>query len=159
MKYVFCLLLLAFCFSCEKNEPVVEKTADDVQTYIIGFTGGWGGSAAFKLEAGQLFRSVENRNLGGPDMIVNDAEFRLLEDPAKLQAMTTTMAEFPTTLFEGVTPKFDCDEQAWDGTCPYLIVVNEKGESKAWTGSEFDDPSAFIDYMDEVSQLLQTLYE
>ena len=159
MKYVFYLLLFTFCFSCEKSDPVVENISDETQAYIIGDMGGWGGGPAYKLEGGQLFRSVENRNLGGPDMIVNDAEFRLLEDPENLQAMTTTMANYPTAVFEGVAPKFDCQEQAWDGTCPYLIVVTEKGKSKGWTASEFDDPSPFIDYMGEVNQLLQTLSE
>lgn len=159
MKYAFCFLLLAFCFSCDKNDPVVESTSDDIQAYIVGYTGGWGGGPAYKLEAGQLFRSVANRNLGGPDMIVNDTEFRLLEDDEKLQAMTGLMSEYPATTFEAVTPKFNCEEQAWDGTCPYLIVVTENGGSKGWTGSEFDDSSAFIDYMDEVNLLLQTLYE
>jgi len=159
MKYVFCLLLFAFCFSCEKSEPIVEKTAVGIETYIIGYTGGWGGGPAFKLENGQLFRSAADRNVGVPDNILNTVEFSLLEEPEDLQAMTALMADYPATVFEGVTPKFDCQEQAWDGTCPYLIVVNEKGDSKAWTASEFDDPSAFIDYMEEVNRLLLTFYE
>lgn len=159
MKYAFYLLFFAFCFSCDKSDPIVESTTDDIQTYVIGFTGGWGGSWAYKLEGGQLFRSIEERNHGGPDMILNDVEFRLLEDPAKLQAMTAVMADYPATVFEGVAPKFDCQEQAWDDTCPYLIVVTEKGDSKAWTGSEFNAPGPFIDYMDEVDQLLITFFE
>lgn len=159
MKYAFFLLLLSFCFSCDKSDPVVEKSADNIQAYIIGYTGGWGGGPAFKLEGGQLFRSAADRNVGDPDNILNNVEFDLLEEPEDLQAMTALMANYPTTVFEGVAPKFDCGEQAWDGTCPYMIVVDEEGESKAWTASEFDDPGAFIDYMDEVNQLLQTFYE
>jgi len=155
MKYVFCLLLFAFCFSCEKSE----QTSDDIQTYLIGYTGGWGGGPAFKLEDGQLFRSAADRNVGDPDNILNAVEFSLLEEPEDLQAMTALMADYPATVFEGIAPKFDCQEQAWDGTCPYLIVVTEKGESKAWTASEFDDPSAFTDYLEQVNQLLLTFYE
>lgn len=158
MKYVFCLLLLAFCFSCEKSDGIA-KTSDNINSYIIGYTGGWGGGPAYKLEAGQLFRSVADRSLGSPDQIVNDTEFSRLDDPAKLQDMASLMAEFPTTVFNGVAPKFDCTETAWDGTCPYLIIVTEKGDSKAWTRSEFDDDAPFTDYLDELNDLLRTLSE
>jgi hypothetical protein len=157
MKYVFCLLLFAFCFSCEKSDPVVAGTSDDIKTYIVGYTGGWGGGPAYKLEAGQLFRSVEDRSLGSPDDILGNVEFRLMEGPDKLQAMTAVMAEYPNDVFNNVTPKFDCAETAYDGVCPYLIVVTEKGESRAWTRSEFDASSTFTDYMDELVDLLEVL--
>ena len=157
MKYVFCLLLLAFCFSCEKSKNVVNLPGDDIHTYIIGYTGGWGGGPAYKLEEGQLYRSVEDRSLGTPENILNSVAFNRLDDQGKLQAMTATMAEFPSAVFNNVAPKFDCAETAYDGICPYLIVVTEKGDSKAWTRSEFDAPSAFTEYMDELIDLLTVL--
>lgn len=158
MKYAF-LFLIALCFSCEKSEPTAKSATNDITAYLIGYTGGWGGGPAFKLEGNQLFRSVAERNVGNPEALVNDPDFRLLDNPEDLQAMTALMANYPATVFEGVAPKFDCQEQAWDGTCPYLIIVTGQGSHRAWTGSEFDDPGAFIDYMNEVDQLLQTFYQ
>ena len=84
----------------------------------------------------------------------NDNTFEVLKSISGLQALTALMADYPATVFEGIAPKFDCQEQARDGTCPYLIVVTEKGESKAWTASEFDDPSTFTDYPEQVNKLL-----
>jgi hypothetical protein len=46
---------------------------------------------------------------------------------------------------------------AWDGVCPYLIILTETGGSKAWTRSESDEATPFSSYLDEIAELLQTL--
>jgi len=121
-------------------------------TFIIGYTGGWGGGAAYKLEDGQLYESVEQRGLGGADAIVK-AEFQSLDSPSGLAAMTDLAKRYSPKTFTQVAPKFDCREQAHDGVCPYIIVVKDNNSS-AWTRSEVDKDPAFVAYMEGVQEAL-----
>lgn len=121
-------------------------------TFIIGYTGGWGGGAAYKLEDGKLYTSVEQRGLGGADAIVKTV-FQPLDSPSGLAAMTDLAKRYGPKIFSQVSPKFDCKEQAHDGVCPYIIVV-KNGSNSAWTRSEVDKDPAFVAYMADVQEAL-----
>lgn len=154
MKYLFSLLLLAAFFSCARPNPMGRQPVAILPdaTFIIGYTGGWGGGAAYKLEDGQLYESVEQRGLGGADDIVV-AAFKPLDSSTGLQAMTELAKRYSAEKFEEVPPKFDCREQAYDGVCPYLIVV-EGTMHTAWTKSEVDKDPDFVAYMNDVEEAL-----
>lgn len=122
-------------------------------TFIIGYTGGWGGGAAYKLEDGKLYTSVEQRGLGGADAIVKTA-FQPLDSSTGLAAMTDLAKRYSAKIFAQVAPKFDCKEQAHDGVCPYFIVVKDNNSSSAWTRSEVDKDPAFVAYMNDVEEAL-----
>jgi hypothetical protein len=121
-------------------------------TFIIGYTGGWGGGAAYKLEDGKLYTSVEQRGLGGADAIVK-AEFQPMDSPTGLAAMTDLAKRYSPKTFTQVAPKFDCREQAHDGVCPYFIVTKDDNSS-AWTRSEVDKDPGFVAYMNDVQEAL-----
>lgn len=121
-------------------------------TFIIGYTGGWGGGAAYKLEDGKLYTSVEQRGLGGADAIVKTM-YQPLDSSTGLAAMTDLAKRYSAKTFSQIPPKFDCKEQAHDGVCPYFIVV--KGDTNsAWTRSEIDKDPAFVAYMNDVQEAL-----
>lgn len=160
MKYVFLFLLSIALFACDKEETVVkEQLPEASNTFIIGYTGGWGGGPAYKLEGDQLFRSVEDRFLGEPADIVNDLEYTLVTDVDDLSSVSDLVADFPAATFDGQPTKFSCPEAAYDGMCPYLIVVEKSNAFKVWTLSEHDDASPTDDYLERVNNLLIDLWE
>ncbi|MFK8161404.1 MAG: hypothetical protein AB8H12_02990 [Lewinella sp.] len=154
MKILAPLFLLFVLFACASpntmgKQPVaIQPNA----TFIIGYTGGWGGGAAYKLEDGQLYTSVEKRGLGGPDAIAGVA-FQPLDSSTGLAAMRDLAKRYSPKTFTEVAPKFDCREQAHDGVCPYIIVVKDD-TSNAWTMSEVDKDPAFVAYMKDVQEAL-----
>lgn len=159
MKYFFLLLIAIALFTCEK-ENVEKKNLAGQDTFFIGYTGGWGGGPAYKLEDGQLFRSVEDNFLGEPADIINAVTYALVTDTEKIQMVSSLAGDFPASDFAGISSKFDCPEQAYDGTCPYLIQVKGKDEFSFWTLSELDeelDPG-FTDYLTRVSNVLDQLW-
>lgn len=154
MKLFAPLFLMLLLFSCSQPKTMGREPVAIVPdaTFIIGYTGGWGGGAAYKLEDGKLYTSVEQRGLGGADAIVK-AEFQPLDSSTGLTALTDLAKRYSSKIFAQVAPKFDCKEQAHDGVCPYLIVV-KGNNSSAWTKSEADKDPAFIAYMAEVQEAL-----
>ena len=121
-------------------------------TYIIGYTGGWGGGAAYKLESGKLYQSVKERGIGDAEAIVATA-FKPLKSASGLEAMNGLAAAYKPALFSAVAPKFNCPEMAHDGVCPYFIIV-ENDVARAWTRSENDAETTFVSFMDEVEEAL-----
>ncbi|MEM1357713.1 MAG: hypothetical protein AAGF89_05920 [Bacteroidota bacterium] len=160
MKYLFLFLLSIALFACDKEEEVKKELLPEASdTFIIGHTGGWGGGPAYKLEDGQLFRSVKDRFLGEPADIVDDLEYALVADADDLISVSDLVADFPAATFDGQPTKFSCPEAAYDGMCPYLIVVEKSNTFKVWTLSEQDDASPTDDYLERVSNLLIDLWE
>ncbi len=159
MKYCFLLLFLFTLASCNK-EVVDQKELAGPDTFIIGYTGGWGGGPAFKLEDGQLFRSEADRNLGDPSQIINAAYLPVTESEDQI-IVVDLISGFAEDAFTNVNPKFDCAEQAYDGACAYLIQVKGNEEIQFWTLSEFDTEINvdFADYMGRVSSALDQLWE
>ncbi len=121
-------------------------------TFLIGYTGGWGGGPAYKLENGALFESVAQRGLGDAEAIVA-TKFKSYISTTGLAALTELAQGYSRKTMANVPPKFDCKEAAYDGVCPYFIVV-ENGEAKAWTKSEGDKDPAFVAFMEEVGEAL-----
>lgn len=159
MKYCFLFLLLFTLASCDKEVADTKELAAE-DTFIIGYTGGWGGGPAFKLEDGQLFRSEAERFLGGPDQIINIAYVPVTESEEEI-IVIDLISGFSEVDFINVDPKFDCREQAYDGTCPYLIQVKGNEEVRFWTLSEFDEEinPEFAAYMGRVSSVLDGFWE
>lgn len=160
MKYFFLLLIAIALFTCEKKN-VDKKELAGQDTFFIGYTGGWGGGPAYKLEDGQLFRSVEDNFLGEPADIINAVTYAPVTDTEKLQMVSSLADDFPASNFAGISSKFDCPEQAYDGTCPYLIQVKSNNDFSFWTLSELDEEAApdFTDYLGRVSNVLNLLWE
>lgn len=160
MKYFFLFLLSLALFACEKEEVAKKEQLPEANSaFIIGTTGGWGGGPAYKLENGQLFRSVANINLGGPEDIVNDADYQLMTDPDDVALVSDLLADYPEAVFSAQPTKFDCPEEALDGRCPYLIVVNENNSFRAWTRSSSDADSDAATYLDRVRTVTHALWE
>lgn len=159
MKYFFLFLLLFTLASCDK-EVVDQKELAGPDTFIIGYTGGWGGGPAFKLEDGQLFRSEAERFLGSPDQIVT-LPYVPVTDSEDQIIVTDLISDFSEATFTTVDPKFDCREQAYDGACPYLIQVKGKEEILFWTLSEFDEEinPDFAAYMGRIRSVLDGFWE
>jgi len=122
-------------------------------TIYIGYTGGWGGGQAFKLEGGELFESVKERALGGPAEITGEQAYRPLKSATGQAAMRALADRYTPNIFAGVAPKFDCPEAAYDGVCPYFIII-ENGEPQAWTRSKDDKNAEFLRFMNEVEEAL-----
>jgi hypothetical protein len=154
MKPILLSLFACLLFTCSK--PVTmgkQPTALASQTtYIIGYTGGWGGGAAYKLESGKLYESVKERGIGNAEAIVA-TEYKQLKSATGLAAMNQLAAEYSPVVFAGVDPKFNCPEMAHDGVCPYFIIV-ENGTTRAWTRSENDAETTFVSFMNEVEEAL-----
>ena len=154
MKPVLLSALFLFLFACSKPVTMGKEPAaptPDV-TYLIGYTGGWGGGAAYKLEGGKLYESVKERGLGETNSIVA-AEFKPLRSASGLAAMEQLATDYSPDVFSGVDPKFNCPEMAYDGVCPYFIMV-EDGEARAWTRSKEDSAPAFVAFMNKVEEAL-----
>lgn len=159
MKYCFAILLFVALFSCEKDEEIIPLTSElQVTDFIVGATGGWGGGHAFKIENGQLQRSVPPYFLGSPEQIANEVEFSVYNDD-NAEDLEQLEADFPNALFARLPFKFDCEEQAWDGQCVYIIRKLEDGTVQYWTRSEFDEASAVTAYLDRAAEVMYSLYE
>ena len=158
MKYCFLILLFLALFSCEKEDMATPNEQPAVTDFIIGATGGWGGSYAFKIADGQLQRSVASGWLGTPEQIANDVEFADYsdEDAAQLEQLAI---DFPVAAFTAIPFKFDCEEQAWDGQCVYVIRKLDDGTVQFWTRSEFDEESVVTNYLDRAADVMYALYE
>lgn len=155
MRQLLFALLTVFFFACTPKPTTMDNGpvgATSDATFIIGYTGGWGGGAAYKLEDGQLFESVLERGIGEAEDIVA-TEYKPLKSATGLAALRQLAGEYSAATFAEVSPKFDCPEMAYDGVCPYLIVV-ENGATKAWTKSKDDTDAAFIAYMEQVQEAL-----
>lgn len=155
MRYLNFSLLAVLFFACTPKPITLDNGPVGVgsdATFIIGYTGGWGGGAAYKLEDGQLFESVKERGIGEAEDIVA-TEYKPLKSATGLAALRQLASEYSAATFAEVEPKFDCPEMAYDGTCPYLIVV-ENGTTKAWTKSKEDTDAAFVAYMEQVREAL-----
>ena len=157
MKYLlFSLLAFTLCACTPKPTTMgkVSSPTDDDTAYLIGYTGGWGGGPAYKLEGGQLYESVDKHNPGNPDATVNDNTFEVLKSATGLQALTDLAGDFDEDLVTGVPPVFTCPEAAHDGVCTYFIVV-ENGNVRGWTlGENSIYPADFKDFMEQVGEAL-----
>ncbi len=158
MKNLFVLLICLIAFSCENEDQITPIAQPQAVDFIIGATGGWGGSHAFRIVDGQLQRSVRERFLGDPETIANETEFTdyTHEDAFQLRQLIT---DFPAEVFEAAPFKFDCEEQAWDGQCTYIIRKLSDGTVQYWTRSEFDQESEVTDFLDRTSEVLYSFYE
>lgn len=154
MKPILLSLFTLLFFTCSKPVTMGKQPTAVTSnvTYLIGYTGGWGGGAAYKLEDGKLYESVKERGIGDAEAIVATA-FKPLKSASGLAAMNKLATTYSPVVFTGVGPKFDCPEMAHDGVCPYFIVV-ENGVAKAWTRSENDKTAAFLTFMNEVEEAL-----
>ncbi|TXF87128.1 hypothetical protein FUA23_18725 [Neolewinella aurantiaca] len=154
MKSILFALLAVLLCTCSRpvtmgNQP--KATAPET-TYIIGYTGGWGGGSAYKLEAGKLYESVKERGLGNAEEIAG-GEFKPFRSATGLAAMNELKTNYAPAIFAQIAPKFNCPEMAYDGVCPYFIIV-ENGDISAWTRSEDDSAPAFVAFMNEVEEAL-----
>lgn len=154
MKHFAALFLAFVLFSCSQPKTMGRQPIAMVPdaTFLIGYTGGWGGGPAYKLEDGKLFESEEKRGLGNADAIVG-TKFQPLDSATGLQAMTELAKQYKAKTFVNVPEKFDCAEMAYDGVCPYFIVV-KNGKAQAWTKSEADKDPSFLAFMEQVGEAL-----
>ena len=153
MKPIILSLLSILFFAC--SMPTVDKESTTMTSdvaYLVGYTGGWGGGSAYKLEEGKLYKSVMERGIGDADAIVA-TDYKPLKSATGLEAMKNLAAAYSPIAFAGVDPKFDCPEMAYDGVCPYFIIV-ENGVARAWTRSKDDAGPAFVAFMKEVEEAL-----
>jgi hypothetical protein len=154
MKPVFLSLFAILFFACSKPVTMGKTPIAIVPdaTFLIGYTGGWGGGAAYKLEDGKLYQSVQARGIGDADAIVATA-FKPLKSTTGLSAMNELATNYAPALFAQIPPKFNCPEMAHDGVCPYFIVI-ENGVAKAWTRSDVDKEPTFVTFMNKVEEAL-----
>lgn len=150
-------LLLAVCLCACTPKPTALTNAsktDSTTTYLIGYTGGWGGGPAYKLEDGRLYESVDQHNPGNAEATVNGNTFKALKSASGLQAMQRLADDFEESIVSEVPPGFKCPEMAYDGVCPYFIVVKD-GHIRGWTLSEKGTYStAFKSFLEEVGEAL-----
>lgn len=159
MKYLFAFALLISLLACEKNDTLrTVETVEFAPTLTIGLTGGWGGGYAFKVVDGQLLRSVPDNFVGSPEDIANTVEFEPF-DHSSQAALEQLLVEFPVSVFSDVPSKFDCEEEAYDGQCVFVIMKDADENVRYWTRSEYDDESAVTDYLDQVSLVYFSFYE
>ncbi len=154
MKIITSFLLAFALLTCAQPTTQGRQPVAGVPeaTFLIGYTGGWGGGPAYKLAGGTLFQSVEQRGLGGADAIVNTT-FKPFDSATGLRALRDLARQYSAQTFANVPPKFDCQEMAYDGVCPYFIVVQD-GQVKAWTKSEVDKDPTFLAFMESVGEAL-----
>lgn len=157
MKHLlYSLLAFALCACTPKPSTMgkVSSPMDDDTAYLIGYTGGWGGGPAYKLEGGVLYESVSKHNPGNAEATVSDNTFEVLKSATGLQALTDLAEDFDEDIVTGAPPAFDCPEMAHDGVCPYFIIV-ENGNVRGWTLSENSIyPVNFKDFMEQVGEAL-----
>ncbi len=156
MKYLlFTFLTFTLCTCAPKPTAMGNISAPAGNTaYLIGYTGGWGGGPAYKLEVGQLYESADKHNPGNAEATVNDNTFEILKSASGLKALTDLAQDFDEDIVTGVPPVFDCAEAAYDGVCPYFIVV-ENGNVRGWTLSEKSIyPADFKAFMEQVGEAL-----
>lgn len=157
MKFLlYTLLSITFCACTPKPTTMGSATIppDDGTAYLIGYTGGWGGGPAYKLEGGQLYESVDKHNPGNPEATVNDNVFEPLKSATGLQALMDLAGDFDEDIITGVPTTFTCPEAAHDGVCPYFIIV-ENGNVRGWTLSENSIyPADFKDFLEDVGEAL-----
>ncbi|MEM6771975.1 MAG: hypothetical protein AAF597_15460 [Bacteroidota bacterium] len=158
MKYCFVILLSIALWSCSEEASILPVEQPEVTDFIIGTTGGWGGGYAFKLEDGQLQRSVEANWLGSPEEIAGETAFEDFTDE-DAELLEPLIASFPEDSFAETPIKFDCPEQAFDGQCAYVIRRLSDASVQYWTRSEQDENSAVTDYLDRVTVVLEAFYE
>ena len=133
MRYLLFLpLCLLYCASPQTASQPPAVPAATTPTLIIGYTGGWGGGPAYKIENGQLYKSTKARALGMPADIVT-TEFAPYEG-AGGDALRKLAADYSPERVADGSAGFDCPEAASDRTCPYVIIV-EKAKSQAYTRS------------------------
>jgi hypothetical protein len=156
MRYLlFTFLAFTLC-ACTPKPATMGKASGpaDNASYLIGYTGGWGGGPAYKLEGGKLYESVDKHNPGNAEATVNDNTFEVLKSAAGLQAMIDLADDFDEDIVTDVPPGFDCPEMAYDGVCPYFIIVKD-GKVRGWTMSEKGSYSIdFVDFMESVGEAL-----
>ena len=163
MRYLL-LCLLPLCYlNCSSptmagRTPAVPTapTAADLPTIIIGYTGGWGGGPAYKVENGKVYKSTKARALGMPaDILATDYA---TYSGAGTNALRQLAADFQPTTMAAFNPSFDCPEAASDRTCPYFIVV-DNGQATAWTKSQQSGSNgpAFNGWMERVVAALGRL--
>jgi len=150
-------LLLAVCLCACTPKPAALTNAsnsDSKTTYLIGYTGGWGGGPAYKLEDGKLYESIDQHNPGNAEATVNGNTFKVLKSASGLQAMQRLADDFEESIVSEVAPGFKCPEMAYDGVCPYFILVKD-GNIRSWTLSEKGTYSAaFKSFMEDVGEAL-----
>ncbi len=152
---LFLLLVMCLCSCTPKPATLNTSSPQDGEiTYLIGYTGGWGGGPAYKLENGKLYESVDQHNPGNADATVNGNTFKALKSATGLQAMRELASGFEESIVDGVAPGFECPEMAYDGVCPYFIIVKDN-TIRGWTLSEKGTYSdAFKSFMEEVGEAL-----
>lgn len=152
---LFLLLAISLCACAPKPATLTTApTPDSVTNYLIGYTGGWGGGPAYKLADGKLYESVDQHNPGTPEATVNGNTFKVLKSATGLQAVKELAEKFNNPLVSGIQSGFTCPEAAYDGVCPYFIIV-EGDFIRGWTLSEKGTYSpAFKSFMEDVGEAL-----
>lgn len=154
-QLLFLLLAIGLC-NCTPKPTALSTSAhtENTTSYLIGYTGGWGGGPAYKLENGKLYESLNQHNPGNADATVNDNTFKTLKSATGLQAMQRLAEDFKENVMSEVPPGFQCPEMAYDGVCPYFIIVKD-GNIRGWTLSEKGTyPDSFKTFMEEVGEAL-----
>ncbi|MCP9236667.1 hypothetical protein [Lewinella sp. JB7] len=159
-KLILLLLLpLLVAYGCEKEKVEIAPPCA-VDLFIVGNVGGWGGGHALKLEDGSLYVSRERAGVElDPEALVG-GEWDAYGDAEDLREIQALYADLPGGRFLPENERSVCEASYVDGTCPFVVLVDEDGRAGGWTSEPGITAAPEEDYMDRVARVVnEVLYE
>ncbi|MBB4080117.1 hypothetical protein GGR28_002747 [Lewinella aquimaris] len=154
---ILLLPILSLC-ACEKDDVVTPPCAIDL--FIVGNVGGWGGGYALKLEDHQLYISRDRAGVDlDPEALVSGG-WDVYGDADDLSRIDSLRADLPTGRFLPENERSICQASIVDGTCPFVVLVDEDGKVGGWTAEPGITAAPQEDYMDRVARVVnEVVYE
>ena len=151
-------LLLCLVTGCNKPESVL-RAGDPQDVFIIGTGGGFFFQPAYKLEAGELFKSVLPSLLVGDNHRPDTLEWILLEDPADTDQAIALRAAFPANRLNEDNQRLACSVAIRDDCCRFVKLRDSQGSYLTWFYEDRVYAKNVESYFTQVGQLLRELWE
>ena len=152
------LLLLCSLSGCDAPE-VVLPVGDPQDILVLGTAGGFCFQPAYKLEAGELFKSavpsVRVGNTDRPDTI----DWILLEDPMAADQATALREAFPANRLNKDNQRFGCSGAFRDECCFFTKLRGSQGSILTWVYEDGVYNKEVDEYFVQVGELLRELSE